>query len=62
MLPQITARSGVDEKELQAVDQEMESLIDQAVEFAQGSAEPSPGSVTTTCFDRRRKICQSKAE
>jgi len=42
--------SGVDEKELQAVDQEVESLIDQAVEFAQGSSEPLPGSVNDHVF------------
>ncbi len=41
---------GVDEKELQAVDQEVESLIDRAVEFAQGSSEPSPESVNDHVF------------
>jgi pyruvate dehydrogenase E1 component alpha subunit len=41
---------GVDEKELQAVDQEVESLIDRAVEFAQGSPEPSPESVNDHVF------------
>jgi len=39
-----------DEKELQAVDQEVELLIDQAVEFAQGSSEPLPGSVNDHVF------------
>jgi pyruvate dehydrogenase E1 component alpha subunit len=41
---------GVDEKELQAIDQEVESLIDRAVEFAQGSPEPSPESVNDHVF------------
>jgi len=41
---------GADEKELQAVDQEVELLIDQAVEFAQGSSEPLPGSVNDHVF------------
>jgi len=41
---------GVDEKELQAVDQEVESLIDRAVEFAEGSPEPSPESVNDHVF------------
>jgi pyruvate dehydrogenase E1 component alpha subunit len=35
----------VDERELQAVDQEVERLIDQAVEFAEQSPEPSADSV-----------------
>src|SRR5580704_6132797 len=34
-----------DEGELQAVDQEVERLIDQAVEFAEKSPEPSPDSI-----------------
>jgi TPP-dependent pyruvate/acetoin dehydrogenase alpha subunit len=41
---------GVYEKELQAVDQEVESLIDRAVEFAEGSPEPSPESVNDHVF------------
>lgn len=41
---------GVDEKELQAVDQEVESLIDRAVEFAQSSSEPLPESVNDHVF------------
>jgi TPP-dependent pyruvate/acetoin dehydrogenase alpha subunit len=41
---------GVDEKELQAVDQEVESLIDRAVEFAQSSSKPLPESVNDHVF------------
>lgn len=41
---------GVDEKELQAVDQDVEALIDRAVEFAQSSSEPSPESVNDHVF------------
>lgn len=41
---------GVDEKELQAVDQEVEALVDRAVEFAQSSSEPSPESVNDHVF------------
>ncbi len=39
-----------DEGELKAVDQEVEDLIDQAVEFAEKSPEPSPESVTEHVF------------
>jgi pyruvate dehydrogenase E1 component alpha subunit len=39
-----------DEAELKAVDQEVEDLIDQAVEFAEKSPEPSPESVTEHVF------------
>ena len=39
-----------DESELQAVDQEVEHLIDQAVEFAEKSPEPSPDSVDEHVF------------
>ncbi|MGA7293502.1 MAG: thiamine pyrophosphate-dependent dehydrogenase E1 component subunit alpha [Terriglobales bacterium] len=39
-----------DEKTLQAVDQEVEQLIDQAVEFAEGSSEPSATSVYDHVF------------
>src|SRR5271168_572850 len=38
------------ESELQAVDQEVERLIDQAVEFAEKSPEPSPDSVNEHVF------------
>jgi TPP-dependent pyruvate/acetoin dehydrogenase alpha subunit len=39
-----------DEGELQAVDQEVERLIDQAVEFAEKSPEPSPDSIDEHVF------------
>ena len=39
-----------DESELQAVDHEVERLIDQAVEFAEKSPEPSPDSVDEHVF------------
>jgi pyruvate dehydrogenase E1 component alpha subunit len=39
-----------DESELQAVDHEVERLIDQAVEFAEKSLEPSPDSVNEHVF------------
>jgi pyruvate dehydrogenase E1 component alpha subunit len=39
-----------DESELKAVDREVEELIDQAVEFAEKSPEPSPESVTEHVF------------
>ncbi len=39
-----------DDGELKAVDQEVEDLIDQAVEFAEKSPEPSPESVTEHVF------------
>jgi len=42
--------SGVDESKLQAADQEVELLIDQAVEFAEKSPEPSADSVTEHVF------------
>jgi len=42
--------SGVDENKLQAADHEVELLIDQAVEFAEKSPEPSADSVTEHVF------------
>jgi TPP-dependent pyruvate/acetoin dehydrogenase alpha subunit len=39
-----------DESELQTVDDEVERLIDQAVEFAEKSPEPSPDSVDEHVF------------
>ena len=42
--------SGVDEAKLQAVDQEVEQLIDQAVEFAEKSPEPLANSVNDHVF------------
>ncbi len=39
-----------DEGDLKAVDREVEDLIDQAVEFAENSPEPSPESVTEHVF------------
>jgi acetoin:2,6-dichlorophenolindophenol oxidoreductase subunit alpha len=42
--------SGVDESKLQAIDQEVEQLIDQAVEFAEKSPEPSADSVNEHVF------------
>jgi TPP-dependent pyruvate/acetoin dehydrogenase alpha subunit len=41
---------GVDEGKLQAADQEVEQLIDQAVEFAENSPEPSADSVNEHVF------------
>src|ERR1700675_744971 len=41
---------GVDEARLQAADQEVEQLIDQAVEFAENSPEPSADSVNKHVF------------
>jgi TPP-dependent pyruvate/acetoin dehydrogenase alpha subunit len=40
----------VDEGKLQAADQEVEQLIDQAVEFAENSPEPSADSVNEHVF------------
>jgi len=42
--------SGVAESRIQAVDQEVERLIDQAVEFAENSPEPSADSVNDHVF------------
>lgn len=42
--------SGVDEAKLQAIDQEVEQLIDQAVEFAEKSPEPLANSVNDHVF------------
>jgi len=41
---------GVDEGKLQAADQEVEQLIDQTVEFAENSPEPSADSVNEHVF------------
>lgn len=41
---------GTEESRLQAVDQEVELLIDQAVEFAEASPEPLPGSLSDHVF------------
>jgi TPP-dependent pyruvate/acetoin dehydrogenase alpha subunit len=41
---------GVDEAKLLAADQEVEQLIDQAVEFAEKSPEPSADSVNEHVF------------
>jgi pyruvate dehydrogenase E1 component alpha subunit len=41
---------GVDEKQLQAADQEVERLIDDAVEFAEKSPEPAADSVNDHVF------------
>ena len=42
--------SGVGEEKLKAIDQEVENLIDQAVEFAEKSPEPSAESVNEHVF------------
>src|SRR6202140_4468440 len=42
--------SGAEAEKLQAIDQEVEHLIDQAVEFAEKSPEPSPESVNEHVF------------
>jgi pyruvate dehydrogenase E1 component alpha subunit len=42
--------SGAEEDKLRAIDQEVENLIDQAVEFAEKSPEPSPLSVNEHVF------------
>ena len=42
--------SGAEEEKLRAIDQEVETLIDQAVEFAEKSPEPSPQSVNEHVF------------
>ena len=42
--------AGVEESKLQAADQEIEQLIDQAVEFAEKSPEPSADSVHDHVF------------
>ncbi|MGB6384065.1 MAG: thiamine pyrophosphate-dependent enzyme [Terriglobales bacterium] len=42
--------SGADESKLQAIDQEVELLIDQAVEFAEKSPEPAASSVNEHVF------------
>jgi pyruvate dehydrogenase E1 component alpha subunit len=41
---------GVEESKIKAVDQEIEQLINEAVEFAEASPEPSPDSVTEHIF------------
>jgi acetoin:2,6-dichlorophenolindophenol oxidoreductase subunit alpha len=46
----LLAEAGVEEDKLQAVDQEIEQLINQAVEFAESSPEPSADSVTQHVF------------
>jgi TPP-dependent pyruvate/acetoin dehydrogenase alpha subunit len=42
--------SGAGDDKLQAIDQEVEHLIDQAVEFAEKSPEPLPESVNEHVF------------
>ena len=42
--------SGADESKLKAIDQEVEQLIDEAVEFAEKSPEPSADSVNEHVF------------
>jgi acetoin:2,6-dichlorophenolindophenol oxidoreductase subunit alpha len=46
----LTASHGVHESKLRAADQEVEQLIDRAVEFAENSPEPSAESVTEHVF------------
>jgi TPP-dependent pyruvate/acetoin dehydrogenase alpha subunit len=46
----VLLNSGAGDDKLQAIDQEVEHLIDEAVEFAEKSPEPLPGSVNDHVF------------